>query len=201
MTFTTITSIADCLGIPESRDRVYTAAAPSTAAPSSVTVAGTSYNLATSSAAYALSDMGAFTIGDTVTLLLGQNGEAVGVMSASDINTTRYGVVVSTGTQKYTDSAGAVHSSNSVSVACTDGSKYQYSVNSSSFNTGNLVQIGYSGGTTSVSRLGSKTLSGKVNSAATSSVPMFSRGRADHGYHAKRVLCYLVPRPSGRSYH
>ncbi len=47
----------------------------------SVTVAGTSYKLATSSAAYALSDMGVFSIGDTVTLLLGQNGEAVGVLS------------------------------------------------------------------------------------------------------------------------
>ncbi len=150
---------------------VYTAAAPSTAAPTSVTVAGTSYKLATSSAAYALSDMGVFSIGDTVTLLLGQNGEAVGVLSANAINATLYGIVVGTGTQSYTDSTGLTSTVNMVSVACTDGSTYQYPTKSNSFAVGNLIQVSLSGGETSITRLSDKSLSGKVNAAATSIGP------------------------------
>ena len=49
----------------------YTAASPSTANPTSATVAGNTYTLE-SAAAYKLSDLGSYTIGDTVTLLLGK---------------------------------------------------------------------------------------------------------------------------------
>ena len=64
------------------RDRVtgvYTAATPSAAQPTGVTVAGVNYSVASSSAAYALSDMGEYHPGDVVTLLLGMNGDVVGV--------------------------------------------------------------------------------------------------------------------------
>jgi hypothetical protein len=145
---------------------VYTAASPSTAAPTSVTVAGSSYSLSTSSAVFALSDLGAYGIGDTVTLLLGMNGDAVGVMSAEAVNTTRYGVVVSTGTQSYTDSSGNLNSSSTVSVACTDGSTYTFPVSSSAFSEGSLVKVAYSGGQTSVSLLSNRAVSGAVNAAA-----------------------------------
>lgn len=62
---------------------VYTAASPNTAAPTTVTIAGNSYTISTSTAAYALSNIGSFGIGDTVTLLLGKNGDVVGVVSAN----------------------------------------------------------------------------------------------------------------------
>lgn len=59
----------------------YTAASPSTAAPSAVTVGGKSYTLSTSDAAYALSTVGTYKIGDRVTLLLGMDGDIVAVLS------------------------------------------------------------------------------------------------------------------------
>ena len=49
----------------------YEAASPSVTSPTSVTVAGKSYTIETTSAAYALSDLGGYQIGDSVTLLLG----------------------------------------------------------------------------------------------------------------------------------
>ena len=54
-----------------------TSVSPSRAAPTSVTVAGTEYTIGTSTATYKLSSQGSFADGDTVTLLLGMNGEVV----------------------------------------------------------------------------------------------------------------------------
>lgn len=54
-----------------------TGLSPSAAAPTAVTVAGVSYQLGTSEAAYRLSSQGSFQEGDMVTLLLGLNGEVV----------------------------------------------------------------------------------------------------------------------------
>ncbi|PKM72938.1 MAG: hypothetical protein CVU91_07905 [Firmicutes bacterium HGW-Firmicutes-16] len=68
---------------------VYTAASPSTAAPSSVTVAGTIYRVTTAFASYALSDVGSYGIGDTVTLLLGMNGDVVGVAASTETSSTK----------------------------------------------------------------------------------------------------------------
>ena len=60
----------------------YTAASPSTANPTTATVAGNTYTLE-SAASYKLSDLGSYTIGDTVTLLLGKDGTVVDVVSTS----------------------------------------------------------------------------------------------------------------------
>ena len=146
---------------------VYTAATPSTSAPSSVTVAGKTYNVSSSSASYALSDLGSFSIGDTVTLLLGMNGEVVGVAYSNDISSTKYGFVISTNTKTYTGSTGTSYSSNVITVACTDGGSYEYEC-SPGYKKGNLVQISVSGGKTVVTSLGELSLSGTVNSTATS---------------------------------
>ena len=72
-----------------------TAVSPGSAAPTSVTVAGNSYELGTSSAVYQFSSQGSFSAGDTVTLLLGMNGEVVQAVSAAEADTTYYGVVLS----------------------------------------------------------------------------------------------------------
>ncbi|NCB51090.1 MAG: S-layer homology domain-containing protein [Clostridia bacterium] len=147
---------------------VYTSASPSSAAPSTVTVGGNSYSVSTSSAAYALSTVGTYKIGDTVTLLLGMKGDAVAVASAEELNITKYGFVTGTGTSTYTDTSGNTYSSDTISVACTDGSTYEYDVYSSSaFSKGNLVKVSISGGKLSITYLSTKTLSGTVNSAAT----------------------------------
>jgi hypothetical protein len=146
---------------------VYTAASPSTAAPTSVTVAGGTYSISTSSAGFALSDIGSFGIGDTVTLLLGMNGDVVGVADAEELNTTRYGMAVATGVKSYTDRSGRVQTANTVSVVCTDGSIYEYEYSGLSIDDGDLLQIGFTGTGTSVKRLTEKRLAGTVNASAT----------------------------------
>lgn len=147
---------------------VYSAATPSTSAPTSVTVAGKTFSVSSSSASYDLSDMGTFGIGDTVTLLLGMNGDVVGVVSSIDVNTTKYGFVASTGTTTYTDSSGNTYTSDIVTVACTDGNTYDYEIDSDYLDKGDLVKISVTGGEAVVVQIGDNSLTGIVNSSGTS---------------------------------
>jgi len=146
---------------------VYTAASPSTSAPTSVTVAGKSYTISASTAAYDLSNTGSFGIGDTVTLILGMNGDVVGAISPSKAYTTNYGVVVSTGTNTYTDSSGNTISAYTVTVACTDGNTYDYECSYSYLSAGNVVCVTFTDGKTTVDKVASSGLAGIVNSSAT----------------------------------
>ena len=70
---------------------------PSGAEPTSVTVAGRTYQIESSAAAYALSDLGGYHLGDNVTLLLGRGGGVAAVADASASAGTKVGVVVEIG--------------------------------------------------------------------------------------------------------
>jgi len=146
---------------------VYTAASPSSAAPSTVTVGGNTYSISTSAAGYALSSVGTYKIGDTVTLLLGMEGDVVAVASSDELNITKYGFVTATGTTTYTATTGSVYTEDTVSVACTDGSTYEYEYDNTYLSVGDLVKVSVSSGTLSITGLSEKTLSGTVNAAAT----------------------------------
>ena len=143
----------------------YTTASPNINAPTSVTVAGASYAIGASAAAFKLSSLGPFSIGSNVALLLGMNGTVVDVITASDMNSTYYGVVVSTQTSSYTDSDGSAVSEKTVKVACTDGLVRQYPGSST---VGALVSVTLTAGKTSVSSISSMSLSGTVNASGTS---------------------------------
>lgn len=73
-----------------------TAVAPSANAPTSVTVAGTEYTIASSSVAAQLSALNGGGVGQVVTLLLGMNDEAVSVRTGDAANEVFYGVVQTT---------------------------------------------------------------------------------------------------------
>ena len=99
-----------------------TALSPSSAAPTSITVTGTEYELGTSTAIYKCSSQGEFSTGDVVTLLLGMNGEVVDLLSASSAgsstsSTVYYGTVISS--QKGASSSSSVQTE--TQVACSDG--------------------------------------------------------------------------------
>jgi len=145
----------------------YTAAAPNTSAPTSVTVAGNSYTLSTSEAAYAFSNTGSFRLGDTVTLLLDMDGEVAGVLSPGVVSAAVCGVVSATGTTTYTDSTGSSHSNSNVTVVATDGSSYKYNYSGSAIDVGDLVTVTYSGGYLNVTETGGSALDGTVDSAAS----------------------------------
>ncbi|MEA4921165.1 MAG: S-layer homology domain-containing protein [Clostridiaceae bacterium] len=142
----------------------YTAVSPSSVTPSSVTVAGNSYSIGTSKAAYKLSSMGGFSAGDTITLLLGMNGTVVDAVKASDVSGIYYGVVTEKQMQSYTDNNGKVVSEDVIKVACTDGAVRQYAGSAS---VGSLVSVNYCEGKTKVVYLNQKSIRGNVNSQAT----------------------------------
>jgi len=148
-------------------DRVtgtYKSASPSTAAPTSVTVAGTSYSIETSAAAYKLSTQGTYKTGDQVTLLLGMNGGVADVCSPDEATGSYCGMVLSSSKESVTAADGTVSVTNVASVICTDGAARSFETGSSSFSAGALVQVDYSNTANPVSSLSSVSASGKVSS-------------------------------------
>ena len=148
---------------------LYQAVSPSASSPQSVTVAGKTYPIETTSAAYDLSNLGQYKTGDTVTLLLGRDGGVAAVAKAGQTAGTLAGVVSQVADSSYTDSNGNPYTAKTVTLTATDGSVYSYPVEAnSSFKAGNLVQVSLtSGGDAQLTRLSQSSVSGKVNAAAT----------------------------------
>ena len=148
---------------------LYQAVSPTPSNPSSVTVAGKTYAIETADAAYALSNLGGYKTGDTVTLLLGRNGGVAAVAASSSVSGTLYGVVSAVMDAGYTDENGNSYTAKTVAFTATDGNTYSYPVAANaSFKAGNLVQVTLTGGgQAQVSRLNQTSVSGKVNSSAT----------------------------------
>lgn len=147
---------------------LYQEVSPNASSPTSVTVAGKTYPIETSAAAYDLSNLGSYKTGDTVTLLLGRDGGVAAVASSNTVTGTVYGVVSLVADNSYTDVNGNAYTAKSVTISATDGNTYTYPVEAkSSFKAGNLVQVTASGSTAQVTRLNQASLSGKVNSSAT----------------------------------
>ena len=148
-----------------------TAVSPSRTAPTSVTVAGASYTIGTSTATYKLSSQGGFAGGDTVTLLLGMNGEVVDVVTAAESSGVYYGVVTASAKSAATS---ATTSSDTTSVqvvttvACTDGVERTFYHDGSAQRTGRVVSVTVDQSGTTVKSLSEKALSGKVNAGGTS---------------------------------
>lgn len=143
-----------------------TALSPSTTAPTSVTVAGNTYPLGSSTAAYKLSVLGGGAVGDVVTLLLGMDGKVVDVLTGAAVDATYYGVVLSS--EKILDGEETAAIRVRVDVVCTDGVTRTFTVEgSTAYSSGRLVCVQVTGDGVSVQSLSDKTTSGKVNSTAT----------------------------------
>ena len=153
-----------------------TALSPSSAAPTSITVAGTEYELGTSTAIYKCSSQGEFSTGDVVTLLLGMNGEVVDLLSAGSVgsstsSTVYYGTVLSS--QKGASSSSTSSSSSSsvqteTQVACSDGTVRTFYTSTGTYSVGRLVTVTVNSSGTTIKSIQSKSLSGKVSSDGTS---------------------------------
>ena len=153
-----------------------TALSPSSAAPTSITVAGTEYELGTSTAIYKCSSQGEFSTGDVVTLLLGMNGEVVDLLSAGSVgsstsSTVYYGTVLSS--QKGASSSSTSSSSSSsvqteTQVVCSDGTVRTFYTSGGPYSVGRLVSVTLDSSGTTIKSMQSKSLSGKVSSDGTS---------------------------------
>lgn len=144
-----------------------TAVSPSAAAPTAATVAGVSYAIGDTGAAYQLSSQGSFQAGDVVSLLLGMNGEIVRVIEASENDAVYYGTVVSS--EKNTslgDSTGSAQVS--TRVACTDGVVRTFYHKGTTLAAGKLVSVTTVSSGTWVSGLSSRSLTGTVSKDGSS---------------------------------
>ena len=117
-----------------------TAVSPSASAPTSVTVAGVTYTIASPSVAYQLSSLSGGGVGQVVTLLLGMNDAAVSVLTGDAADAVFYGVVQSSSRTLVETNSAEVQQA--VSVMCTDGTARTVNVdNKLNFPAGKLVEI------------------------------------------------------------
>ena len=121
-----------------------TALSPSSAAPTSITVAGTEYELGTSTAIYKCSSQGEFSTGDVVTLLLGMNGEVVDVVSIESAQSIYYGVVLSSkkgSSSSSTSSSDTSSIQTTTQVVCSDGTIRTFYTSGGPYSVGRLVSV------------------------------------------------------------
>ena len=143
-----------------------TAVSPSASAPTAITVAGSSYTLGSTAVASQVSSLNGGGVGQVVTLLLGMNNEAAGIVTGQEADEVFYGVVQSA-TRSLVEENGADVLQN-VSVLCTDGITRSVNVDKSlNFPTGWLVQITVNSNGESVKSISGKSTNGTVNADAT----------------------------------
>jgi len=87
-----------------------------TSNPTAVTVGGKTYAIETASAAYDLSDLGSFRVGDSVTLLLGRTGGVAAVRTSGGSSAAVYGVVTAIGTASYQDENGHSYTADTIAL-------------------------------------------------------------------------------------
>ena len=143
-----------------------TAVSPSASAPTSVTVAGTSYTLGSSAVASQVSSLNGGGVGEVVTLLLGMNNEAAGIVTGEEADSVFYGVV-QTATRSLVEENGA-DVLQKVSVMCTDGIARTVNVDKSlNFPQGWLVEIKVTPEGESVEHIDERRVNGTINANAT----------------------------------
>ncbi len=143
-----------------------TAVSPSASAPTSVTVAGTSYTIASSTAAAQLSSLNGGGVGQVVTLLLGMNNKAVAVLTGDAADEVFYGVVQTAARSLVEENGADVQQK--VEVKCTDGITRTVSVAKDlNYPAGWMVKITVNAGGEQVDTIGKKGTSGTINADGT----------------------------------
>lgn len=141
---------------------VYEDAIPSKELPKSIVVSGVTYEVEGVDAFNDLSSSGSVAIGDTVTLLLGRDGEKVaGVATLNDMSGTITGYVTGSGKKSFKNSDGTTYQSYYVDAVAVDGTAYTYPTSTDKSSSVNKVckitikdgkaQVGSSISATSVS--------------------------------------------------
>lgn len=142
---------------------IYASAMPSVASPSSIVVSGTSYTIGTSQAAYKLSNKGSFSVGSTITILLGKNGDIVDVIVPTSTDENSVGVVLEHKMETYTDGVGKMFIEPIIRWVSTDGIIRETVVGNGVYSKGDLVSVTWSSGEPLVKKLSPLNLMGKVD--------------------------------------
>ena len=140
---------------------------PTASAPASITVAGTSYTLGSTAIASQVSSLNGGGVGQVVTLLLGMNNVAAGIITGEEADEVFYGVVQSA-SRNLIDEDNSADVLQTVKVLCTDGLAREVNVDKSlNFPTGWLVEVRVSPEGESVETIDERSVSGTVNENAT----------------------------------
>ena len=143
-----------------------TAVSPSASAPTSVTVAGSTYTLGSAAVASQVSSLNGGGVGQVVTLLLGMNNEAAGIVTGEEADSVFYGVVQSSARRLIEENGADVLQK--VAVLCTDGITRTVNVDKSlNFPAGWLVEITVGPDGENVEHVSGRSTSGTINENAT----------------------------------
>ena len=143
-----------------------TAVSPSASAPTSVTVAGGTYTLGSAAVASQVSSLNGGGVGQVVTLLLGMNNEAAGIVTGEEADSVFYGVVQSSARSLIEENGTDVLQK--VAVLCTDGITRTVNVDKSlNFPAGWLVEITVGPDGENVEHVSGRSTSGTINENAT----------------------------------
>ncbi|WP_209341877.1 S-layer homology domain-containing protein [Flavonifractor sp. AGMB03687] len=143
------------------------ALSPSASAPTSVTVAGKTYQIETTSAAYELSDLGSYSVGDRVTLLLGRSGGVAALGQVGSDSALIYGIITKVENATYNDGNNGTYNARTVTIAATDGNTYRYQCSIQTLEVGDMVRVIAGDADVQVKRLSTTSLTGKMNSDGT----------------------------------
>ena len=144
-----------------------TEVSPSASAPTSITVAGTSYMLGSTAIASQVSSLNGGGVGQIVTLLLGMNNVAAGIVTGEEADEVFYGVVQSA-SRNLIDEDNSADVLQTVKVLCTDGLAREVNVDKSlNFPTGWLVKITVNADGENVETLSGQSVSGTIRADST----------------------------------
>ena len=148
------------------------AISPNRISPSSITVSGHSYSLETSSAAFSVSNLGTFIVGEMVTVLLGKDGGVVEIIRGSQNADNVYGFITAFGEKEYARPNGTTYLADSIEILGVDAEKYTYPHEKLEFDKGDFVKVSFSGDEAVITKVTSKTTS----AGATSVNSLIARG-------------------------
>lgn len=141
-----------------------TAVSPNAAAPTSVTVAGVTYQIGSTDVAYRISSLSGGGVGQVVTLLLGMENVVVGILTGEEVDQSYYGVVQSSSRSLVIDNGADIMQT--VKVLCTDGAVRSVRVNKNlNYPTGWLVSITSSPEGEVLDSIGEKKVTGTISAA------------------------------------
>lgn len=139
-----------------------TAVSPSASAPTSVTVAGVPYQIGSADVAAQISSLNGGGVGEVITLLLGMNNVAAGIVTGAAADDVYYGVVSSASRSLVEENGADVLQT--VSVVCTDGITRSVRVDKSmNFPKSWLVEVRVTPEGETVTGIANKSLSGKFD--------------------------------------
>lgn len=135
--------------------------------PTAVTVAGTSYTLADQQIAYDVSAMGSYSVGDYITLLLGRDGQVVGIGNAATLNSFIGGIVLSK-TEKVSDDKNDTTVKKYITMLDTLGETHDYEVEDlTKFSERTPVEVAFDNGKPVVNKVTIDRLNGIVSADAS----------------------------------